>query len=29
VRHFFVEHDNPPDPIKTIKTSIAYLRHYR
>jgi sugar phosphate isomerase/epimerase len=29
VRHFFVEYDNPSDPIKTIKTSIAYLRHYR
>jgi sugar phosphate isomerase/epimerase len=29
VRHFFVEHDNPSDPIQSIKTSIAYLRHYR
>jgi sugar phosphate isomerase/epimerase len=29
VRHFFVEHDNPSDPIQSIRTSIAYLRHYR
>jgi len=29
VRHFFVEQDHSPDPIQSIKTSIAYLRHYR
>lgn len=29
VRHFFVEQDHSPDPMASIKASIAYLRHGR
>ena len=27
IRHFFVEHDEPPDPLRSIETSYRYLRH--
>ena len=26
IRHYFVEHDDPPDPLASIRASFAYLR---
>jgi len=29
IKHYFVEHDNPADPIATIRNSYDYLRALR
>ena len=29
IKHFFVEHDNPTDPMASIKTSFRYLKELR